>query len=323
MKLSTKMPGLQSDPGGKHGPRMAKMTVTAVIGALLTALAFGIGGGAWGWVVLAAFGVTLLAGLAVKYGVHRFVAAYLLNVWFIVALSLPTLISFNLPGLYRSGLIHAQSWKQALAWLIGSALWLAYASILWLARGRAPQPQPVAEIPGDISPRPLTRPLILFAVIRAIAVSIAVAISFGLKLPDADWMVIAAIVAMKPSLEQSALVAEQRLAGTIVGAAVAALVLLAVDNRTALEVIVVVLFALAASIRTMSYTFYCAAIAGAVLIAADVPHPSNLTDEGRRILFTLPGVGIAVIVLLLAGLLQKRTAAKTAPQAPAHPAPAA
>ena len=84
----------------------------------------------------------------------------------------------------------------------------------------------------------------------------------------------------------------------------AALVLLAVDNRIALEVIIVVLFALGASIRTMSYTFYTAAIAGAVLIAADVSHPSNLTDEGRRILFTLAGVGIAIIVLLLAGLLQ-------------------
>jgi heme A synthase len=80
------------------------------------------------------------------------------------------------------------------------------------------------------------------------------------------------------------------------------------------------LFALAASIRTMSYTFYTAAIAGAVLIAADVPHPSNLTDEGRRILFTLAGVGIAIIVLLLAGLLQKRTAAKATPEAPPHPA---
>jgi uncharacterized membrane protein YccC len=188
-----------------------------------------------------------------------------------------------------------------------------------LLRRRGAQPQPVAEIPGDISPRPLTRPLILFALIRAVAVSIAVAIAFGLQLPSADWMAIAAIVAMKPSLQQSALVAEQRLAGTIVGAAVAALVLLAVDNRTALEVTVVVLFALAASIRTMSYTFYCAAIAGAVLIAADVPHPSNLTDEGRRILFTLAGVGIALIVMLLAGLLQKRTA-KPAPQAAVHDA---
>ena len=135
---------------------------------------------------------------------------------------------------------------------------------------------PVAEIPGDISPRPLTRPLILFAVIRAVAVTIAVAISFGLKLPDADWMPIAAIIAMKPSLQQSALVAEQRVAGTMVGAAVAVAVLLPVDNLTALEVIVVVLLALAASIRTMSYTVYTAAVAAAVLIAADVPDPSNL-----------------------------------------------
>ena len=87
-----------SDPGGKHGPRVAKMAVMARAGALLTALAFGIGAGGWGWVVLAAFVVTLLSGLAVKYGVHRFVAAYLLNVWFIVALGLPTLLSFHLPG---------------------------------------------------------------------------------------------------------------------------------------------------------------------------------------------------------------------------------
>ncbi len=144
------------------------------------------------------------------------------------------------------------------------------------------------------------------------------AIAFGLKLPDAYWMPIAAVIAMKPSLQQSTLVAVQRVAGTIVGAAVAALVLLAVDNRTALEVIVVVLLALGASIRTVSCTWYTAAIAGAVLIAADVPHPSNLTDEGRRILFTFAGVGIAIIVLLLAGLLQKRTA-KAAPQSPPAP----
>jgi hypothetical protein len=34
-----------SDPGGKHGPRVARMTVMAVAGGLLTALGFGIGGG--------------------------------------------------------------------------------------------------------------------------------------------------------------------------------------------------------------------------------------------------------------------------------------
>ena len=67
-----------SDLGGNYGYRLPRMVMFAVAGALLTALGFGIGGGAWGWVVLAAFLVTVLAGLAVTYGLHRFVTAYLL-----------------------------------------------------------------------------------------------------------------------------------------------------------------------------------------------------------------------------------------------------
>ncbi len=140
-------------------------------------------------------------------------------------------------------------------------------------RGRVTEPQRLAEIPA-ISRRgadPADDP---FAVIRAAALAIAVAISFGLKLPVAYWMPIATIIAMKPPAA-SDLFAEQRIAGTVVGAAVAALVLLAVDNRTALEVIVVVLVALAASIHGVNYAWYTAALGGAILIAADVPHPST------------------------------------------------
>jgi hypothetical protein len=255
--------------------------------------------------------VTVLAGLAVKYGLHRFTAGMLLNIWFLIALALP--------AAYRLDHVHTTAWAQALAWLIGSALTLAYTGILWLARGRTAQPQPGADVlPGDTTPVKLTRPVILFVLIRAIAVSIAVAIAFGLHLPNADWMPVATVVAMKPSLEQSTLVAEQRLAGAIIGAAVAALFLLAVGSKPGLEVVIVILGALAGSIRAVNYALYCAAVAAAVLIGMDLPHPSNLADEGRRILFTLVGVGIAVIVMLLANLLQKR-AAKAAPQAPPAP----
>ena len=71
--------------------------------------------------MLAAFVATLLGGLAVKYGLHRFVGAYLLNVWFIIALGLPTLLAFDYPGLYHSGLIHPNRGAGAgLAHRIGS-----------------------------------------------------------------------------------------------------------------------------------------------------------------------------------------------------------
>jgi len=68
---------LLSDPGGDYADRAARMAEFAVIGALLTALGFGVGGEAWGWPVLAAFVITLLAGLAVKFGVRRFASGML------------------------------------------------------------------------------------------------------------------------------------------------------------------------------------------------------------------------------------------------------
>ena len=216
---------------------------------------------------------------------------------------------------YRLDHTHTSAWAQALAWLIGSALAFAYVTVMWLARSRTAQPQPAADvIPGSTEPVPLTRPVILFAVIRAVAVALAAGIAFGLHQPNADWMPVSAIAAMKPSLEQSTLAAEQRLAGTIVGAVVAAVFLLAVDTKIVLEAVIAVLGALAVAIRGVSYAWYCAAVAGAVLIGLDLPHPSSLADEGRRILFTFIGVGIAVLVMFLANQLARRTpAAQKAP----------
>ena len=64
-----------NDPGGTYGYRLPRMALNAVAGALLTVLGFAIGDGAWGVVVLAAFVITLAAGLMVKYGLHGFTAA--------------------------------------------------------------------------------------------------------------------------------------------------------------------------------------------------------------------------------------------------------
>jgi hypothetical protein len=61
----------------------------------------------------------------------------------------------------------------------------------------------------------------------------------------------------------------------------------------------------------VNYALYCAAIACFVLVAMDLPHPSDLADEGRRVLFTFIGVGIAVVVTLIANELQKRHAPAT------------
>jgi uncharacterized membrane protein YccC len=289
-----------SDPGGEYKFRVQEMAIVAVIGALLTALGYAIAQQPWGWVVLATFVVTLLSGLAIKFGTHRFVAGILLNSWFLIVIAMPSA--------YKLDHVSTTTGAQTLAWVVGAAIWIALTLIWWLARGRKPQPSHVPEIPADTTGRALTKPVILFAVIRGVALAIPVAIAFGLHVPNADWMPIATLVAMKPSLGQSILVAEQRLAGALIGAVLAALMLVAVTDKYALTLVMLIFAGLAASMRTVNYAIYTACVAALVLIAEDIPHPSDFATEARRVLFTLIGLGIGVAVMFLANLLQKRSA---------------
>jgi hypothetical protein len=258
------------------------------------------------------------------FGVHRFVAALLLNIWFIVAIALAA-------ALHRQTLITSYTWTQVLAWTGGGVLWIAVTLLVWLVRGRRDVPQPIAEIPGGTGRRKPSRSLVMFAALRALVMAGTVALAFGLNLSHGYWMPIAAIVAMKPSLEQSTVTALQRLAGALMGAIAAALLLLipanvhglrlfAVDRG--LEVVAVVLLIHGVGTRFFNYAIYCGAIAAGVLLLLDLPQPTNYAAEGYRVLWTLCGVGIGVIVMQFAGLLGKRRAATVPPQrqAPADPA---
>jgi uncharacterized membrane protein YccC len=179
-------------------------------------------------------------------------------------------------------------------------------------------------LPGDTSRRKLTGPLIMFAVLRAIVIAGTVALAFGLNLSHGYWMPIAAIVAMKASLDQTTVVAVQRLAGALFGAVAAALVLLIptsehglrlVTVTIGLQVVAFVIMVNGVGIRFWNYALYCGAIAAGVLILIDLPQPSDYAAEGYRVLWTLCGVGIGVLVMFLAGLL-----AKAPPQPAAQPA---
>jgi Fusaric acid resistance protein-like len=286
-----------SDPGGEFSVRAREMSIIAVIGAVLTLWGFGIGSGAWGWVVLSVFVVVLAMSLAIGFGMHRFVSGIQLSVWFLIALSVQ--------DAFAKSNTHVHAWGQMLAWLAGGALLLAVAYVFWLARGRKAQPSRLPEIPADMSRKKLTPAMVIYALLRAIAVAAAVAIAFGLNVPNADWMPIAALSAMKPALSQSTVTAIQRIVGVVIGAVIASVVLLTADNKHVLEAIFIVLAMVPGAIYTVSYTYYSAAVAAAVLIVIDIPHPTNLANEGQRILFTFIGVGIAVIVTYLGTVLGK------------------
>ena len=282
-----------SDPGGGYLLRLRRMAVVGIVGALLTALGFWVGEQAWGYWVLVLFIATVVAGLAIKFGLQAFTAATLLNVWVLVTLVI------------AAGVSKPHLWNQALGWLIGSAVAVALMSLTWLLRGRSRQPSPLPEIPAD-APMKLSRPIVSFMLIRAIAVSGAAAIAFGLALTNGYWMPVAVLIAMKTTLQQSSIRGAQRLVGAALGAGIAAVFLVTVTSHRALEELIIVLIGLGMSIYAVNYAFYSTMIAGAVLIAIDLPHPTNLDAEGRRIFFSFAGLAIAIVVMLVASLLQKR-----------------
>jgi hypothetical protein len=297
------------DPGGSYRSRVSQVAGFALIGAAVTALGFGVGGDAWGWLVLAALAVTLVAGLAIMFGAHRAVAGGFLNIWFIVALA--TAAS------YHQAHTTSYTWAQVLAWAGGAALWIAVTFIAWLMGGRKDVSQWFAEFPGDTSRHPLTRPVIMFAVLRAVVIAGTLALAYGLTLPYGHWMPLAAIFAMKPNLGQTTLVAVQRLVGTLMGAAAAALLLLIPANEHGqqldavthgLDVVAVVLLMDAVAIIFWNFALFTAAIAAATLILVDLSQPTNYSAEGYRVLWTLCGAAIALAVLFLGSLLGKSTA---------------
>ena len=292
-----------SDPGSGYLSRVRRMAAVGAVGALVTALGFGIGGGAWGWVVLATFVITAASGLLINIDLLTLLAGILLNVWFLVTLS----IAVGLPSR-----VDPQPWNQALAWLIGSAFAVALMSISWVTRGRSHQTSHVPEIPADLPPIKLSKQIVAFVVIRAVAVAGSAAIAFGFSLNNADWMPLATLIAMKPTLQQSTLRATQRLLGTALGAGIAAVFLVTVTSLRTLEEIVVLLMGGGISIYGVNYALYTAAVAGAALIAIDLPNPTDLNAEGQRIFFTFAGIAIAVVVTVLGTLLQKRKTPTTA-----------
>jgi len=302
-----------ADPGGSYGQRVSRMAIYAAIGAGLTALAFGIGGDAWGWLVLAASAVTLVASLAVvMFGPRGFVNALMLNIWFVIALA----VAFGFH--HSSHHITQYTWAQTLAWTGGAALWIVFSFIWWLISGRRQdQPQPIAELPGDTSRQKLTPPIVMFAVLRTVVIAGTSAIAFGANPSHGTWLVFSALIAMKPSLEQSTVTAMQRLAGALIGAGVAILLLLIPANvhglhlvsvTLALDVVALVILAHAVAIRFLNYAVYYACITAGVLTLLDVLQPTDYSAEGYRALWTLCGVAIATVVMFLAGLLAKRKA---------------
>jgi Fusaric acid resistance protein-like len=274
------------------GYRIRRLGIVTIVGALLTALGLVLGVNSV-LVVLSTFVITLLLGATLAWGKPAAFAAYLLNIWFIASLS------------FHGGA--AQALPQALAWLIGGAFCMLMTLVKFkrqstsseAAQGTASSLSPKSFFATYFALFRFTSPEFRFVLLKALAVTIGTAIGYGFRLPYAHWIPVFTLVILQPDYEQTINIVIERLIGTIIAAALAAVLLVSVHNQYLLALIILVFAFLAVvmhEVNMLSYIFFNTVV---ILIILDSSTPGSLTDVWWRMLNVFIGALIAVVFVFI------------------------
>jgi hypothetical protein len=203
-------------------------------------------------------------------------------------------------------------WKVAVGFLAGGALAIAITALR--LRVSAPQnaedshaPDELDEIPkgatglGQKLVAAAKSPLGLFALLRAMAVVVAVVLGFWLFSSYPLWVAITVIVVIKPSANQSLSVAVQRTLGTAIGVAVAVVIAQILPNS---ETGVIVAFLLSGTLmiafNDANYTLFAAFLTSMLVFGQRLVQEDAFEAGWERLLATVVGALIAMTVSAVA-----------------------
>jgi uncharacterized membrane protein YccC len=271
---------------------MRRLGIITLAGALLTALGLVMGVN-WELEVLGTFVITLLCGATLAWGKPAALAAYLINIWFVVSLS------------FHGGT--AKALPLGLAWLIGGALYMLSALVRFkrqsspaeAAQGTAPSQSPKSVFATYFALFRFTNPQFRYVLLKTLAVTVGAAIGFGFGIPYGYWIPVYTLVILQPDYEQTLDNFLLRMLGTILAAALASVLLFSVQNLYILALIVVVFAFIAATMHQANMLIYVFVETVVVLLLLDFSTPGSLTDVWARMLNVFIGALISVVVVFL------------------------
>lgn len=269
-------------------------------GAILTFIAVSIGGEAVPAAILVALvGVVgaLHGGRSRKAGVRGLMA----TLWIILAL---TLHDSDVGAL-----------EYALAFAIGGAVGAGVA----VAKAR----KGAAEGTGDddveagttIAPPPtlealLRGPLGPFAVLRGIGLGIGVFLGFTFFPEHPAWLAISALIVMRPPTRQALVVGLQRSLGTGLGVIIAvALAGVIGENQPALVILFLASAFLMMAVREVNYALFAMFVTALVVYLQRIMGADAAESGSDRLVETILGVAIALVVLGLTEALSRARSA--------------
>jgi uncharacterized membrane protein YccC len=103
------------------------------------------------------------------------------------------------------------------------------------------------------------------------------------------------VIVLKPNFGGTLQRAVQRITGTVLGALVAAVLLLVLTNPWLLLAALAVLAFAAFALRNCNYTLFSLALTPMIMLMLDIAHPISVTDSFLRILHTMIGSFLALM----------------------------
>ncbi len=137
------------------------------------------------------------------------------------------------------------------------------------------------------------------------ALRLGVASALGGLLASAEhlargyWIPMTVVIVLKPNFGGTMQRSVQRITGTILGALLAALIMLGSPEPWLLWSVLPALVFATFALRNVNYTLFSLALTPTVLLMLDIAHPISVTDSFLRVLYTI----IGSILALLSGYL--------------------
>jgi uncharacterized membrane protein YccC len=285
---------------------VATMGVATMGGALLFALGRSIGH-VWWLAAPVVFLAALAAGIVVVYGSAAVTVGLILTIAFVSALG--------------TGGGPAAAVASAVGFAIGglSALLLALAPGVLRRRQRAATTPPQAAARRR---RPLLAPLLAaltfssptlrFAALRAAGATAAGSIIWLLGVSYPQWAVLPVLLGVRPDRDVSLVTTVRRVVGTILGAVVADLVIVAVHDLLIRALLAVAVMVLAFTVRNLNDALFIGALTLMTLLLISIP-TAGRSLASRQVLETLVGATIALAVTWLGTWASGLAAANDAP----------
>ena len=251
---------------------------------------------------LLTFVVVLLATLAAGFGPAMAVRGMLLSVWTVVAISLA--------GEQETAI------QLAIAFAGGGAI---AAAVIWARTRALPEPDLVeeAEAATHTVEEILRSPLGWFAPLRAAAAGIAMLAGASLFPQHPIWAALTVILVMKPRAGETVGAGLLRTLGTVLGVAVAE-VLISVsdgDRTVALIGFMVAAFGMTA-LQRVNYAVFVAFLTALLVLSGQLATGTGEATAADRLFATLLGAVIAFIAIAVGRVLRGKPVVASEPDPP-------